>query len=102
MIPEEIFALSSSMFLYTLQGGEGRQWDGEATAPGGEGAGRAARGEVRGWACPKRPWHKTCPQLAARRGWEGATAHGSSEAPAPFERAEVPPPSTDRQAVLWK
>lgn len=38
-MPEAILVLSSSVFLYTLQGGEGRGgggWAGEAMAPGQE------------------------------------------------------------------
>lgn len=34
MMAEVIFVLSSSVFLYTLQQGEGRQWAGVAMAPG--------------------------------------------------------------------
>ena len=36
MMPEAILVLSSSVFLYTLQGGEAKRWAGEATAPGRE------------------------------------------------------------------
>lgn len=78
--------------------GEVVGWGGDSTWV--QGAGQAARGVVRGQTCPKRPWHKTCPQLAARRGREGVTAHSGTKALTLFERAEVPPSPGD-SLVLW-
>lgn len=73
-------------------------WGGHGTRV--QGAGQAARGVVRGQMCPKHPWHRMSPQLAARRGWEGVTAHSGTKALTLFERAEVPPSPGD-SLVLW-